>query len=73
MYDLEQYANELRGFYFSLDELPGPIVRDEDALISEVRACDTWKPDAKYEAFCDKFNPKDDGHASERVLRRIIK
>ena len=73
MYDLEQYANELRGFYFSLDELPGPIVRDEDALISEVRACDTWQPDAKYEAFCEKFNPKDDGHASERVLKRIIK
>ena len=73
MYDLEQYANELRGFYFSLDELPGPIVKDEDALIQAVRACDSWEPDAKYEEFCAKFNPKDDGHASERVLKRIIK
>ena len=72
MYDLEQYANELRGFYISLDELPGPIVRDEDSLIAEIRACDTWKPDSKYEEFCGKYNPKDDGHASERVLAKII-
>lgn len=73
MYDLEQYANELRGFYFSLDELPGPIVKDEDDLVKEIRSCDSWQPDAKYEEFCNKFNPKDDGHASERVLKRIIR
>ena len=73
MYDLEQYANELRGFYISLDELPGPIVRDEDSLIAEIRACDTWKPDSKYEEFCGKYNPKDDGHASERTLKKIIR
>lgn len=72
MYDLEQYANELRGFYFSLDELPGPIVRDEAALIDAVRATDGWTPDEKYEQFCAKYNPKDDGHASERVLKRIL-
>ena len=72
MYDLEEYANELRGFYISLDELPGPIVRDEDALIEAVKACDGWKPDEKYEEFCRKFNPKDDGNASARTLARII-
>lgn len=72
MYDLEEYANELRGFYISLDELPGPIVRDESALVKEIRDCDEWQPDEKYEAFCAKYNPKDDGHASERVLGRII-
>ena len=72
MYDLEEYANDIRGFYISLDELPGPIVRDEEALIKEVRACDDWKPDEKYERFCEKYNPKDDGHASERTLARII-
>ena len=73
MYDLEEYANNLRGFYISLDELPGPIVRDEDALIKEVRKTDEWKPDEKYEQFCRKYNPKDDGHASERTLARIIR
>ena len=73
MYDLEHYANEMRGFYISLDELPGPVVKEEDGLIAEIRKCDEWVPDEKYEAFHQKYNPLDDGHASERVLRRIIK
>lgn len=73
MYDLEEYAGEIRGFYLPLDELPGNIVRDEEGLIAEVKACEGWEPDAKYEAFHQRFNPLDDGHASERVLKRIIK
>lgn len=73
MYDLEEYGGEIRGFYLSLDELPGPIVRDEDNLIKEIRATDGWKPDEKYAEFRRKFNPKDDGEASKRVLARVIK
>lgn len=73
MYDLEQYAGELRGFYISLDELPGPIVRDEDHLLAEIHACDGWSPDEKYQSFCAKYNPKDDGNASARTLAAIIK
>lgn len=72
MYDLEQYANELRGFYISLDELPGPVVRDEEGLIAAVRECDKWEPDLRYEEFRAKYTPKDDGNASARVLRKII-
>lgn len=73
MYDLEQYAGELRGFYISLDELPGPIVRDEDHLLAEIHACDGWSLDEKYQSFCAKYNPKDDGNASARTLAAIIK
>jgi len=72
MYDLEQYANEMRGFYLSLDELPGPIVRDEDTLISEIKAAGAWKPDEKYRTFKERFNPHEDGGASKRVLANII-
>lgn len=72
MYDLEEYAGEIRGFYLTLDELPGPIVRDEQGLIDEIEKCGGWKPDEKYEEFHQRFNPLDDGHASERVLKRII-
>ena len=72
MYDLEQYANEMRGFYLSLDELPGPIVRDEDALIAEIRGADGWKPDEKYLTFKERFNPYEDGRSSKRVLTSII-
>lgn len=72
MYDLEEYAGEIRGFYISLDELPGPVVRDEDGLLEALGSLDGWKPDEKYEEFHRKYNPKDDGKASERVLRRVI-
>ena len=72
MYDLKEYAEEMRGFYLSIDELPGNIVEDEGALIGEIRNSYGREPDAKYKAFHERFNPLDDGHASERVLRRII-
>ncbi len=72
MYDLEEYAGNLRGFYISLDELPGQIVRDEDALITAIKAADDWQPDEAYEKFLAKYAPKDDGSASARVLSRII-
>jgi len=72
MYDLDEYANELRGFYISLEELPGPIVRDEDALVKEIRAADGWKADEAYKNFVRKFDPYEDGNSSRRVLERII-
>lgn len=72
MYDLEEYASELRGFYLSLDELPGPVVRDEESLIKEIRAADGWKADEAYKNFVRRFNPYEDGESSKRVLGRII-
>ena len=73
MYDLEQYANELRGFYISLDELPGPIVQNEDNLVATIKEAENWKIDDKYKAFRKKYNPKDDGQAAARTLAKIIK
>ena len=73
MYDLEDYAGEIRGFYIPLEELPGPIVQDEDKLIEEIKKTDEWKPNEAYEAFHQKYNPLDDGHASERMLKAVIK
>ena len=73
MYDLEHYANEMRGFYLSLDELPGPIVKDETALIEEIKKTDGWEADEKYKEFVKRFNPYEDGNSSRRVLARIIK
>ena len=72
MYDLEQYEGELRGFYLSLDELPGPIVRDEDALIEEIQSADKWKADEAYKNFVRTYNPYEDGDSSKRVLARVI-
>ena len=73
MYDLDQYEHEMRGFYLSLDELPGPIVKDEDKLIEEIEKSKNWTADEKYLEFNRRFNPHEDGKASARVLARIIR
>jgi len=73
MYDLEHYANEMRGFYLSLDELPGPIVKDEGGLIDEIRKTADWQADEKYKEFKKRFNPYEDGQSSKRVLAKVIR
>jgi CDP-glycerol glycerophosphotransferase len=75
MYDLDEYQNNTRDFYISLDELPGPIIKEEQALsdaigdITNIRA----EYDEKYKAFNDKFNYLDDANASKRVVETCIK
>lgn len=73
MYDLEDYASELRGFYISLDELPGPIVQNEENLIQEILKTADWKANEAYVKFHEKYNPLDDGEASKRVIEAILK
>ncbi|MCD8354764.1 MAG: CDP-glycerol glycerophosphotransferase family protein [Clostridiales bacterium] len=74
MYDLAAYRDDIRGFYISLDELPGPIVETEDELIRAIPAqlADSSQWAEQYETFCQKFSPFDDGHASQRALEIIL-
>nr|WP_208388276.1 CDP-glycerol glycerophosphotransferase family protein [Microbacterium halimionae] len=71
--DLEHYRGELRGFYFDLVEhAPGPLVQTQEQL---VRAIATSKPSdyaRQYTAWRARFNGRDDGHAAERVVARIL-
>ena len=74
MYDLADYRDDIRGFYFGLEELPGPIVQTEDALIDAIRQESRhFTCGEKYRAFRQKFNPLDDGHASQRVIEAVLK
>lgn len=73
MYDLEEYRDNLRGFYLNLKELPGSIIKNESDLIKEIKDLpEEFVCDEKYKKFSNKFNYLDDGHASERVLKEII-
>lgn len=68
-YDLETYKNELRGFYFDfIKEAPGPISRDTDQLIKDIKEYDEDEWKEKYIAYHEKFNSVDDGHASQKVI-----
>lgn len=72
MYDLEQYRDRVRGFYFDLDELPGPILRSEDELAPAIRGTEHFVWDHDWEAFRQRFAPLDDGQAARRVTEAVM-
>lgn len=73
MYDLEFYGDDLRGFYINLEELPGPIVEDEETLIDKIKTLDSWfSYDEKYQKFNYKYNLLNDGNASARFIDRVF-
>ena len=74
MYDLDEYKNKLRDFYIDLEILPGPIVKQEDDLIKEIKSIDNYNATYhdKYINFNEKFNYLDDGNATKRVVEVIF-
>jgi CDP-glycerol glycerophosphotransferase len=74
-YDLEDYRDRLRGFYFDLEPIaPGPLLRTTDDLLealadlpSVTAACAE-----RYAAFRDTFCHLEDGRATQRVVDRLL-
>ena len=75
MYDYDEYKNNLRDFYIKTSELPGPIVKNEDDLVSNIKSIDevNKKYSEKYRKFNCKYNYLDDCNSSERVIEECIK
>ena len=75
MYDLDTYQNNTRDFYISLDELPGPIIKEEAELSDAIGSIDEIEAQyaEKYKAFNDKFNYLDDAYSAKRVVETCIK
>ena len=73
MYDLEEYENEIRGFYFPASDLPGPIARTEEELFDVLNNIEMMSDRyaSKYKAFNEKFNYLDDGSAARRVVDEL--
>ncbi|TLG80918.1 bifunctional glycosyltransferase/CDP-glycerol:glycerophosphate glycerophosphotransferase [Vagococcus zengguangii] len=74
-YDIEEYANDIRGFYFDYqEEAPGAIVKTNDELI--VALDDAFNNQGelspRYVAFIEKFAAWEDGKASERVVNFLL-
>ncbi len=73
MYDLDEYKNDIRGFYMDLDELPGPIVKTQEELTKSIQTLSTdFTYNQAYKDFNEKFNPLDDGNAAERATSNCI-
>lgn len=72
-YDLEDYKDNLRGFYFDfLEEAPGPVVLTNEELLASIKNYDYDEFADKYSAFHDKFNHCDDGKASQKIVDLIV-
>lgn len=71
-YDLEEYKDTLRGFYFDfLAEAPGPVALTAEELVEAIKNYEPEKYKEREEAFYLKFNHADDGNASRRVTDLI--
>jgi CDP-glycerol glycerophosphotransferase len=71
-YDLEEYKDTLRGFYFDfLAEAPGPVILTTEELITAIKNYDPIQYAEKQEAFYRKYNHADDGKASKKVIELI--
>jgi CDP-glycerol glycerophosphotransferase len=74
-YDLANYRDVLRGFYFDFEnEVPGPLISDEADLVPAILDADNIRSeyDSTYERFAQRFCPWDDGGATTRVVDAVF-
>ena len=68
MYDLEDYKDSIRGFYFGIDKLPGKIITKEEELPDAIRdSIDNFVYDDK------TFSKREDGQASKRFVDWVFR
>ncbi len=76
VYDIDEYRDSLRGFYFDLQsEAPGPLVRTTEEIIDEVKKVreEGFNFTGKHDAFYQKYCYLEDGRASERIVKSVFK
>lgn len=76
VYDMEEYRDNLRGFYFDFEkEAPGPLVKTTEEIINEVTKITIggYQTTDAAERFYNKFCYLEDGNASKRVVERLFK
>ncbi|MCV3322526.1 bifunctional glycosyltransferase family 2 protein/CDP-glycerol:glycerophosphate glycerophosphotransferase [Pediococcus ethanolidurans] len=75
VYDYEQYADVLRGFYLNMSkDLPGPLLKTSDDVLDALEHLDSIqnKYADRYHLFSSRFNAWEDGHATERVVNKVF-
>ena len=75
VYDLEEYASEIRGMYMDMEkELPGPILQNNDELVDALMHIDSIaeRYSERYQNFYERFCNVDDGNASARIVERVF-
>ncbi|HXA60436.1 MAG TPA: CDP-glycerol glycerophosphotransferase family protein [Streptosporangiaceae bacterium] len=74
-YDLEEYRDDLRGFYFDFEaHAPGPLLSCSDGVIDALSSIDTVAAahHEAYSRFTAQFCPAPDGRAAARVVDHLF-
>lgn len=76
VYDFEAYKNELRGMYLDMEtELPGPLLYTNEDVIEAIigldKICEKYHD--RYEEFYERFCSLEDGNASERAAKLLLR
>lgn len=75
VYDIDNYRDELRGFYFDFEyNSPGPLLKTTDEIIEVIKELKNQKQYyiEKAKEFKEKFNSLEDGEATKRVVERVF-
>ncbi len=73
MADYFEYKNNLRDFYFDIEQLPGPVVKEQEKVFEYVKKFSKdFTVNEKYRCFNNKFNYLDGPSTSKKVLDMII-
>ena len=70
--DIELYNNE-RGFYFTLEESPFPVAKNNDEMEENILKFNDARYRAEVKKFLEDKGCIDDGHAGERVASLITR
>lgn len=74
-YDLDNYRDNLRGFYLDYEtDLPGPVTTTSGELFAEIdkASLSTEANRERLRLFARMYAPNDDGHAAARVIDRLL-
>jgi CDP-glycerol glycerophosphotransferase len=75
-YDLAEYRDKLRGFYFDFEaQAPGPLLATSAEVVTALESIDELTPSYQeaYQRFAGEYCPLDDGHAAARLCDRIFR
>lgn len=72
VYDIEEYRDDIRGFYFKFEEkAPGPLVKTSDEVIRTIKDIEENGFEVA-ERFYQVFCYLEDGNATERVVQKLF-
>ncbi len=74
-YDLDNYKENLRDFYFDIHTVPGPLIKTNEELIKTIKELNMEDYEReygqKYDEFQAKYNEFDKGTASKTIIDLI--